>query len=30
MGGNPEAIELAVERAEYELPTRMVSAISAT
>ena len=25
MGGNPETIELAVERAEYELPARAVS-----
>jgi hypothetical protein len=30
MGGSAEAIELAVERAEYELPARAVSAISAT
>ena len=30
MGGNPEAIELAAERAEYELPARTVSAISAS
>jgi hypothetical protein len=30
MGGSPGAIELAAERAEYELPARAVSAISAT